>query len=212
MFKLKFKLDSFLPSLGDVGNEKLRSSLTSQRVALHGNAFRGNGTANSAGVGDLEPLTYDHRGCGGGADECGDRFSNRAFPADYLKTCTYILFFTASKSINACAILDRHNRLSISSYGSHMNRTFNVGSHKGSLHSIDGPNHFDLLQLAPASAMTDSAFGHRSVCIDEDAKSFDGADDAKERTVLKNLHQKIRLACFELQFHIVWNEFLYLGA
>ena len=79
MFKLKFKLDSFLPSLGDVGNEKLRSSLTSQRVALHGNAFRGNGTANSAGVGDLEPLTYDHRGCGGGADECGDRFSNRAF-------------------------------------------------------------------------------------------------------------------------------------
>ena len=66
----------FFPSLGDVGNEKLRSSLTSQRVAIHGNAFRGNGNAASAGVGDLEPLTYDHRGCGG-ADECGDRSRNR---------------------------------------------------------------------------------------------------------------------------------------
>ena len=91
-------------------------------------------------------------------------------------------------------ILDDHNRLSISSYGSHMNRTFNVGSHKGSLHSIDGPNHFDLLQLAPsAAAMTDSAFGRRSVNIDDDAKSFDGADggggggggDVKER-ILKS--------------------------
>ena len=67
-----------------------------------------------------------------------------------------------------------------------MNRTFNVGSHKGSLHSLDGPNHFDLLQLAPANAAVhDQAAsfggGRRSVCIDEDAKSFDGADDAKAR-------------------------------
>ena len=86
-------------------------------------------------------------------------------------------------------ILDNHNRLSISSYGSHMNRTFNVGSHKGSLHSIEGPNHFDLLQLAPSAAMTDPAFGRRSVNIDDDAKSFDGADggggDVKER-ILKS--------------------------
>ena len=68
-------------SLGDIGNEKLRSSLTSQRVALPGNAFRGNGTAASAGVGDFDPLDYDHRGCdGGGADDCGDRSGNRANP------------------------------------------------------------------------------------------------------------------------------------
>ena len=46
------------------------------------------------------------------------------------------------------------DRLSISSYGSHKNRTFNVGSHMGSLHSIDGHNHFDLLQLAPADAFS----------------------------------------------------------
>ena len=71
-------------SPGDIGNEKLRSSLTSQRVALPGNAFRGNGTAASAaaGVGDFDPLAYDHRGCdgGGGADDCGDRSGNRASP------------------------------------------------------------------------------------------------------------------------------------
>ena len=96
-----------------MGNEKLRSSLTSQRVALHGNAFRGNGNAAVAGLGDnMELLTYDGGGGGGG------------------------------------------DRLSISSYGSHKNRTFNVGSHMGSLHSIDGPNHFDLLQLAPADAFS----------------------------------------------------------
>ena len=63
-----------------------------------------------------------------------------------------------------------------------MNRTFNVGSHKGSLHSLDGPNHFDLLQLAPNDqAASFGGGGRRSVCIDEDAKSFDGADDAKAR-------------------------------
>ena len=67
-------------SPGDIGNEKLRSSLTSQRVALPGNAFRGNGTAASAGVADFEPLAYDHRGCDGGADDCGDRSGNRAYP------------------------------------------------------------------------------------------------------------------------------------
>ena len=93
-------------------------------------------------------------------------------------------------------ILDHHNdRLSISSYGSHMNRTFNVGSHKGSLHSIDGPNHFDLLHLTPANAMTDSAFGgRRSVNIDDDAKSFDGADgggDLKER-IFKSCYDALR--------------------
>ena len=66
----------FLPYSGDVGNEKLRSSLTSQRVAIPGNGFRGNGNAASAGIGDLEPLTYDHRGGCGGADECGDRSRN----------------------------------------------------------------------------------------------------------------------------------------
>ena len=64
-------------STGDIGNEKLRSSLTSQRVALPGNSFRGNGTAASAGVGDFDPLTY---GCDGGADDCGDRSGNRANP------------------------------------------------------------------------------------------------------------------------------------
>lgn len=68
-----------------------------------------------------------------------------------------------------------------------MNRTFNVGSHKGSLHSIEGPNHFDLLQLTPATAVTEPAFGRRSVNIDDDAKSFDGVDvdgDVKERILI----------------------------
>ena len=69
-----------------------------------------------------------------------------------------------------------------------MNRTFNVGSHKGSLHSLDGPNHFDLLQLAPANAalhdQAGSFGGRRSVCIDEDAKSFDGADDDAKARIL----------------------------
>ena len=89
----------------------------------------------------------------------------------------------------------RYRRLSISSYGSHMNRTFNVGSHKGSLHSLDGPNHFDLLQLAPADAavadqMASFGGGRRSVCIDDDAKSFDGADDAKVR-ILNSYHDAL---------------------
>ena len=81
------------PSPGDIGNEKLRSSLTSQRVALPGNAFRGNGTAASAGVGDFDPLAYDHRGCdgGGGADDCGDRSGNRASPhrSDHIRVFLY---------------------------------------------------------------------------------------------------------------------------
>ena len=82
-------------SPGDIGNEKLRSSLTSQRVALPGNAFRGNGTAASAsaGVGDFDPLAYDHRGCdgGGGADDCGDRSGNRASPHRSDHSLTFLL-------------------------------------------------------------------------------------------------------------------------
>ena len=103
-------------------------------------------------------------------------------------------------------ILDHHhNRLSISSYGSHMNRTFNVGSHKGSLHSIEGPNHFDLLQLTPATAVTEPAFGRRSVNIDDDAKSFDGVDvdgDVKERIlILKSCYDATFWTRTRILFH-----------
>eukprot|EP00094_Tigriopus_californicus_P006087 TCALIF_05863-PA protein Name:"Similar to para Sodium channel protein para (Drosophila melanogaster)" AED:0.15 eAED:0.18 QI:29/0.48/0.42/0.88/0.68/0.76/26/1108/2230 len=64
------------------------------------------------------------------------------------------------------------DELSLSSYGSHKNRTFNVGSHKGSLHSFNGAMENGL--------MTKSAAPVRSVMIDDEhieTKSISDMDD-----------------------------------
>jgi hypothetical protein len=60
----------------------------------------------------------------------------------------------------------------MSSYGSHKNRTFNVGSHMGSLHSFEGANHFDLLLMAPPGET--EAATKKSVQIDDEVKSMNG--------------------------------------
>lgn len=52
------------------------------------------------------------------------------------------------------------DELSLSSYGSHKNRTFNVGSHKGSLHSFNGAVENGLITKASAPM--------RSVMIDDE--------------------------------------------
>ena len=92
------------------------------------------------------------------------------------------------------------DNLSLSSYGSHKNRTFNVGSHKGSLHSYN-PNNSD--HLANGGVVLNSALkghgqghggqGHgvtsKHVFIDEDNVSarsissdhFDDRDEDDDR-------------------------------
>lgn len=62
-----------------------------------------------------------------------------------------------------------YDNLSISSYGSHKNRNFNVGSHKGSLHSFHGSSDQQLL-----------AGNQRTVVIDDnniDARSISEVGD-----------------------------------